>query len=270
MSKHNILTEEEFTGHIPNKRMLTFLEDYLIKTGAKRSEINILDWGCGRGKDVLWLKEEGYNAFGVDIDPEPIQNGENLFREKGYSDPGLSLIDHYGRTNFLDNYFHFIFSNQVFEHINNIELVAAEFQRITTKSGMGYHVYPAHRYIVEGHLFMPFIHWLPKNQLRKYLIFAYVLFGCEPKWQELKKKGLMQKTETYYSYSVNKTFYRTYSHIRKIFEKNGFVVNFETINNPKLSKYGLLHKLTHHRLSRKVIDYSLVTFKSVELLVTKL
>jgi ubiquinone/menaquinone biosynthesis C-methylase UbiE len=270
MSKHNILTEAEFAEHIPNTRMLAFLEDYCSKKNAKRREVNVLDWGCGRGKDVLWLKEEGYNAFGVDIDPEPIQNGEDLFRKKGYSEPGLSLIDHRGRTIFPDNYFHFVFSNQVFEHITDIEVIAKEFQRITEKSGMGYHAYPAHRYIVEGHLFMPFVHWLPKNRSRKYLIIICILFGCEPKWKELNDKNLMGKAKIYYSYSVNKTFYRKYSDIRKIFETNGFAVNFDTINNPKLSKYRLLHKLTHYRLSRKVIDYLLLTFKSVELLLTKL
>lgn len=270
MAKHTILTETEFAGHIPNRRMLTFLEEYRSKTGANSKDINVLDWGCGRGEDVLWLKEEGYNAFGVDVDAEPIQNGKNLFREKGYTDPGLSLIDPSGRTNFPDKYFHVIFSNLVFEHITNMELIAAEFQRITAISGIGYHVYPAHRHIVERHLFMPFIHWLPKNWLRKYFIFTCVLLGCEPKWEELNKKGLMHMTKTYYTYSANKTFYRKYSDIRTIFENNGFAVHFETSNNPQLNKYRILNKLTQYRLSRKVVDYSLLTFSNVELLLTKL
>ncbi|UCC21301.1 MAG: methyltransferase domain-containing protein, partial [Promethearchaeota archaeon] len=37
--------------------------------------MKILDFGCGRGLFVLWLKEHGYNAYGIDIDPIPIKNG---------------------------------------------------------------------------------------------------------------------------------------------------------------------------------------------------
>jgi SAM-dependent methyltransferase len=270
MSKHDILTEKEFSEYVPNKRVLYYLTDYSKTSGLKNSEINVLDWGCGRGKDVLWLREEGYNAFGVDIDPEPIQNGMNLFYMKGYNESVLNLIDHTAKTQFPDSFFHFIFSNQVFEHISDLELVATEFRRITAKGGVGYHVYPAHRYITERHLCMPFVHWLPKNRLRKYLIFAYVGLGQEPNWNELSDYNIVRKTETYFKYSVNKTYYRKYYNVKRLFEDKSFKVTFETINHPILKQYRLVYWLANTNLCRSLVNHLLLTFKMVELLVGKL
>lgn len=236
MSKHSILTEEEFQKFTPNRRTLNYIEACRKKKGLKREEMNILDWGCGRGREVLWLRKEGYNAYGIDIDNEPINNGIGLFKVKGYEDSTLRLLSSDGKTDFPNDYFHFTFSNQVFEHICNIESVVLEIGRITIDGGIGFHVYPAHKYIVEGHLFMPFIHWLPKNMLRNYLIIIYVILGKEPHWQELNDIKFIEKVNIYYQYSINKTFYRKYSNVKRVFQKNGFHVSFETINNPKLKK----------------------------------
>ena len=270
MSKNLILTEEEFSTFKPNKNTLNYIETYRKKNGLKRAEMNILDWGCGRGREVLWLRKEGYNAYGIDIDNGPISNGIGLFKAKGYEDSTLRLLSSDGKTDFPDDYFHFTFSNQVFEHVRNIESVAAEINRITMDEGMGFHVYPAHKYIIEGHLFMPFIHWLPKNMLRKSLITIYVILGKEPHWPELKDAKIKEKVNTYYQYSINKTFYRNYYNVKKVFQRNGFGVSFETINNPKLKNYKVLCRFTNYSLSKLMINYLLLNFRSVELLIRKL
>ena len=182
MPRNDSLTEEEFAAFTPNKRTIHCIETYREKTNLEKREMNVLDWGCGRGETTLWLKEQGYNVYGADIDVIPIRNGIGLFRSKGYDDSILSLITPDGKTDFPDSFFHFIFSCQVFEHISNLELVAAEMARVTMKDGVGFHIYPAHRRIIEGHLHMPIVHWLPKNNLRRLLIGIYVFFGLEPRW----------------------------------------------------------------------------------------
>ncbi|MFC1665513.1 class I SAM-dependent methyltransferase, partial [Pseudomonadota bacterium] len=185
MSKIKPLTDEEFVAFSLSPRTLEFIEDYRIGNGLKKEDMNILDWGCGRGRSVLWLREQGYNAFGLDVGEEVINNGLQLFRVKGYTDSVLRLLMPDGRADFQDNYFHYTFSNQVFEHVRDIDSVAGEIARVTKVGGIGFHVYPSHRRIVEGHLYMPFVHWMPKNVMRKYLVALYVLVGIEPKWQFL-------------------------------------------------------------------------------------
>jgi 2-polyprenyl-3-methyl-5-hydroxy-6-metoxy-1,4-benzoquinol methylase len=43
--------------------------------GISCLDLRVLDWGCGRGTTVAKLVEMGFDAYGVDIDPEPIKNG---------------------------------------------------------------------------------------------------------------------------------------------------------------------------------------------------
>jgi SAM-dependent methyltransferase len=231
--------------------------------------MNILDWGCGRGRTVLWLKTQGYNAFGTDIDPIPIQNGIELFISKGYDNSILKLLSSEGKTDFPDNFFDFIISDQVFEHVSNLESVAAENRRILKKEGVGLHIYPAHKYIVEGHLFMPFIHWLLKNFLRKGLIAAFVLIGKEPHWTEVNNLSIKEKTKVYYQYSINKTFYRNYTSVKKTFENEGFDVKFVTIDDQKFINHNFFGKFTKIIQLKPILNILLLNFVSVKLFITK-
>lgn len=268
-SKHDILTEEEFSTFTPNERLVHYLDSYRRKRNLREREINVLDWGCGRGRETLWLREHGYNAYGIDIDPEPIRNGLYLFQEKGYEASSLVLVSPEGKTDFPDNFFHFTFSNEVFEHVEHMESVAAEIARITASDGMGYHAYPAHRHIVEVHLLMPFLHWLPKNRLRKYFIFVCVCLGREPRWRETENSRLTDKVGMYYKYSNTGTYYRSYSHVRRVFEDNGFIVSFETIRHPRVQNNRLIGKLANFNASEPLVNHLLLTFKSCELLLHK-
>ncbi|KKN16848.1 hypothetical protein LCGC14_0971830 [marine sediment metagenome] len=199
------------------------------KHKISRKDVKILDYGCGKGESVTWFKERGYNnTYGVDINPIVIRNGLTLLSEKGYSRKSLELLDKNGKTSFPENYFDFVFSNQVFEHIEDINKVINEIFRITKENGEGFHLFPAKWGPLEGHLFMPFIHWLPKNHFRKFLIFFFVSIGLEPRyprWKETINENKKKRTEIYYNYSVNKTFYRDSSELEGVFRKFNFHVS---------------------------------------------
>jgi ubiquinone/menaquinone biosynthesis C-methylase UbiE len=270
VSKHNILTEQEFLEFkFKHKRTLQYIETYRKENNLLKKDMNILDWGCGRGRETLWLRENGYNAYGVDIDEKPINNGIALFKAYGYDPLVLSLITLNNKTKFPENYFHFTYSNQVFEHVSNIESVANEIRRITRNNGAGFHVFPAHKCIQEGHLFMPFVHWLPKNKLRKYFISFYVIFGKEPFWPALDKSNIKNKINTYYQYSINKTFYRKYSDLKSVFERWDFHVRSEIINSPHIKNHKYFGKLSNFKLIGDAIHYLLRNYKTIELFITK-
>ena len=270
MNKHSVLTKEEIADFSIEPEVLRYIEMNRLKLNLRKNEMNILDWGCGRGRSVTWLRKKGYNAFGVDIDPEPILNGKEFFQKNGLvHEKLLSLINQDGSINFPDDFFHFIFSEQVFEHISDLEIVASEMQRVTTTYGVGFHCYPGNRYIVEGHLFMPFVHWLPKNKIRKWLIFFFLLLGIDPKWQDLQGKNIFQKTQICFDYSVKKTYYRNYQDIKRLFWKKGFEVEFVTINHPKVGKVRIFCSLLKFWPFYSLLNYLLLTFKAVELHITK-
>jgi len=204
------------------------------------------------------------------VDPGPIQNGIPLYKKMGYCDSILSMIDARGKTRFSNDFFHFIFSNQVLEHVRDMEAVASELRRITAWHGVGYHIYPGHRRPVEGHLFMPFIHWLPKNRIRKYVILICVSLGIEPKWESVKDRNFKDKANVYFRYSVNKTYYRKYADVAKIFEKLDFLAHYEMTHYSKAKENKAIQWLSKSHRVGQLIHHLLLTFRSVELITTKL
>lgn len=135
--------------------------------------------GCGLA--VTWLPERGYNAFGVEIDPIAIGHGKAILESQGHDVPHLlSHINDDCIVSFPDNHFHFVFSTQVLEHIENMDLIASKIYRVTIPGGQGLHIYPSHHHINEAHLTMPLVHWLPKNKVRKAAIFLYTFCGIQP------------------------------------------------------------------------------------------
>ncbi len=51
-------------------------------------------------------------------------------------------------------------------------------------------------------------------------------------WERLENKSNTEKTDEYYQYNINSTYYRSISKIKKILTNAGFKVNFDTINPP--------------------------------------
>lgn len=268
MTKHDLLTEDELRRFALNPRTRTYLERFARESGRSPAEIRVLDWGCGRGRTVLALRELGWNAWGVDIDPEPVGNGLPLLRERGLPADVLRVLDAEGRAPYPDGAFDFICSDQVFEHVRDLDAVVEEQRRLLAPGGAGFHQYPGHRYLVEGHLHMPLVHWLPKSsRLRRAAIGLFVRMGREPRWAWLEGRGAREKTDAYYDYTVEHTFYRTYREVRRSFERRGFRVTFETINHPGLAAYPGLGRVARTPALRPLLSRILLTFKGVELFV---
>lgn len=269
MAKHDMLLEEEFAAYKAPVKAVQQLNMFLVSQGKTAQQVRVLDWGCGRGRFVLWLRDLGFDAYGVDIDPEPIKNGLPLFEKKGHHNQPLSLISPDGRTEYEDGFFDFIMTDNVLEHVSNLEKVVAEIDRLTSKNGGGYHIFPAQRQFKEGHLFMPLVHWLPEGKLRKSVIRNCVKMGKEPHWSEVKDLSLEDKTQVYYDYSTDHIFYRPCKSIRDQFMRHGFKVNYLSLQNPVVQKHKILGPLVRLSVTKPVVNWLLLTFKQVELLIRR-
>jgi 2-polyprenyl-3-methyl-5-hydroxy-6-metoxy-1,4-benzoquinol methylase len=185
------------------------------------SDFRVLDWGCGRGRHVCFLLSQSIAAYGVDIDQNAISQAKNLFEQNNWDfNKCLQVIPQNNQTDFPDEFFDFVFSDQVIEHVRDLESMARELNRITKNDGLQVHRWPAKYQVIEPHLFMPFIHWVPKGFLRYFLILFFVFLGKEPAWEELNGKSVWAKATTYSDYSHQKTYYRTLSTVAKLFNKN--------------------------------------------------
>lgn len=231
MSNNDLLTEAELASYRPNSIMLDRIERCRAAFDVARKDFRVLDWGCGRGKMVLWLRERGYDAVGVDIDPKSFANGADLFRSKGYVvEQCLLGLGPGGIAPQADSSIHFVASWQTLEHVRDLDRVAAEWGRVTVDGGAGLHIYPPHRRLVEGHLFMPFVHWLPKNATRRWLIGLCVCLGIEPDWWPSERIRWREKVRTYFRYSVEETFYRAPEEIRACLTAKGFELEFVDVH----------------------------------------
>jgi SAM-dependent methyltransferase len=104
----------------------------------------ILDFGCGRGERVQEYRDAGFKAFGVDI---------AIGKESDY----LHIIDTKKgyRIPFPEETFDFVFSESVFEHVQNYSDAVAEIWRVLKPDGFSLHFFPPKWKPIESHVFIP-------------------------------------------------------------------------------------------------------------------
>jgi SAM-dependent methyltransferase len=260
------LTEAEFATFRPNIEVLRYLEGTRQRLGLQRYEMNVLDWGSGRGEYVAWLRDAGYNAFGAEIRQEAAERGRKLLQSHGHDYARvIAPISANSETALPADFFHFVFTHYVLEHVADIDAVTREVARVTAPGGCGFHVYPGPLRPIEPHLFMPFVHWLPKNMSRKWMIAAFVACGIEPKWGWLAEATRGRKTQAYYEFCNNETFYRSFRDVRRSFTQRGFAVTPVSAEHPSLRRLRVLPSA----LRKSVVELPVRLFQTVEILVRK-
>ena len=260
--KQNVLTEVEYNNYKKFERILKYVEILRKKLRIEREKFNILEWGCGRGENVIWLKELGYNAFGVEVNSNYIKNCHFLLKKKGYNKSILNLIDNDGKTKFSDDQFHFIFSKQVFEHVNNLKVVISEISRITKKNCLGYHSFPPKRRLIEGHLKMPLINQIKNDNIIKLIICFFIILGIHPHSKALNGYKIGRKVDIYLQYLKTKVYYRRNEKIANFFSKFNFKVYYDIIY---LKRFRNTFKFFN-----SIINFIILNFVHVNLLSIKL
>ncbi|HLJ28091.1 MAG TPA: class I SAM-dependent methyltransferase [Candidatus Angelobacter sp.] len=102
----------------------------------------VLDFGCGQGRAVNWLRHLGHNVVGCDIIPAKIPS-ENL-----------RMMEN-GRIPFDDDYFDLVISEQVFEHVKDYDTAIREVHRVLKPGGITMHLFPARYWLAEPHVLVP-------------------------------------------------------------------------------------------------------------------
>jgi SAM-dependent methyltransferase len=266
LSYDSQLTEPEYGTFRPNAEVVRYLELTRERLGLERGEMNVLDWGSGRGEYVARLRDAGYNAFGVEVRKEVSERGRAMLEARGHDFARLiTIIPASGDTGLPPDFFHFVFTHYVLEHVADIDAVTKEIARVTAPGGCGFHVYPGKLRPIEPHLFMPFVHWLPKNPVRKWAISVCLACGIEPKWGWLATAAFGKKAQAYYEYCINETFYRSFREVRHSFSKMGFVVTPVSADHSALHRLAVLPAV----LKKVLVELPVMLFQTVEILVHK-
>ncbi|MBI5251013.1 MAG: class I SAM-dependent methyltransferase [Desulfomonile tiedjei] len=121
-------------------------------------EHRILDFGTGAGTMVYALRKLGYNAFGTDIVP-PSPNVWKRLSHGRLCDSckvPLTVIDTtLYRLPYEDDFFDFVVSVEVMEHVQDHGTAFAEIRRVLKPGGKSFHSFPTRYRIIEPHVSVP-------------------------------------------------------------------------------------------------------------------
>lgn len=125
------------------------------------AETRALDYGCGAGHIVTRLRERGVEACGCDVFYEGGDYSSQV--QQDHFARGIVRRIEDGRIPFPDASFDFVTSNQVFEHVADLDAVLAEIARVMKPGGRLLCLFPDRGVWREGHCGVPFLHWFPKR-----------------------------------------------------------------------------------------------------------
>ncbi len=145
--------------HINHQYVLDFCERQ--KKASSGGSFAALDYGCGKGETVIAGRGRGLEIFGA----EAFYEGSNIRPDVEASGLFGTVIREIkdGRLDFPDGFFDVVTSNQVFEHVTDLDAVLDEINRVLKPGGVTLHLFPSRDVMREGHCGIPFIHWFPKN-----------------------------------------------------------------------------------------------------------
>jgi SAM-dependent methyltransferase len=187
-----------------------FVQRYLARQLERRSDretVRVIDIGCGRGDTVAWLRAQGWDAYGIDISPEYIQRGRDYLARIGEDPARLQVINDDFSYPFGDSMFDVVLSDQVIEHVADLDRFASEVARISAPGAGGLHIWDAKWRPVESHLRSPFVHWLPKGPLRRAAVAAALRCGLAAPY--FTQFTFRDRVEIFHRFSEHETFYRS-------------------------------------------------------------
>jgi SAM-dependent methyltransferase len=198
--------------HVNHLFLLNVIDQY----EKKNNSLVVLDFGCGAGEIVKSARLKKINAYGADVFHSGPVIPNRLAKENLMGDVIREIID--DTLQFPAETFDLVISNQVFEHVPNLDKSLKEICRVLKTDGVLYALFPAKNVFREGHTGIPFLHWFPKNRIRYYYALGMRRLGFG--------KGLSDKAITprewvdkKINYIDKKTYYRSAKEIRSLFNK---------------------------------------------------
>jgi len=258
--KHDLLSQND-AEEVTLSPFVYDILSYLVEGQRDKSLIRILDLGCGRGATVFNLRQSGFCAFGLEVDSSVVSQSVQLFSEYGFDHSRLLRVATPGeRWPFEDSFFDVVISDQVFEHVGPLDEVLKELTRVTRLGGIGFHRYPARWIKIEPHVFVPYVHWLPKwSWLRRLWLLSY--YPRLPKWHGQNEMSKDQRLHQFLDYLQFKTYYRSLYYVVSSLRACGHYVRLsDNHRSPKGLPARLKSQLRKLRRS---------SFESVELVTIK-
>jgi SAM-dependent methyltransferase len=158
------LIDDLFVAVVENIEMskLSVMVGHVKKLTKGKKNIRILDYGCGGGLLLTYLRILGYkNIIGVDVRSYQSMNQLNILH--GSMGLGSDTFFTYDGTQlpFNDASFDVIISQQVLEHVQNVDSYFLECKRVLFPKGKMLLDFPHRLVPFDTHTRMWFVHYFP-------------------------------------------------------------------------------------------------------------
>jgi len=197
--------------------MHSILKKNLNKNGFNNGA-KILDVGCGNGELVSFMRQNDYDAFGIDIefkDGKHISTllNQGIIKKVEIGDKTRTTLrsgDEYAWPDF-NFLFDVIVSRAVIEHVQNLEEFVNSSKSILKQGGICIHYFPSKYSIIEPHIGVPFGGVFTNKTWIKLMCLLGLCFKTN--------RGNGEKA---YLYMLSSTAYRRQSEIDMLFKQGGF------------------------------------------------
>jgi SAM-dependent methyltransferase len=132
--------------------------------------MQILDLGCGRGEQMVYMKGLGFQISGCDINSDHLEIARSALQGLDGSCVEVRLSKVPTELPFETGRFHAVYANGVFEHCAELPPLFAEVSRVLAPGGIFLVAFPLRSVVIEPHLGLPFVHWFPKGPAQRLMI----------------------------------------------------------------------------------------------------
>jgi SAM-dependent methyltransferase len=134
------------------------------------SRTQVLDLGCGKGEQMVYMKGLGFQMSGCDVMSDRLEAARSALAGPEGPSVDVRLSKVATELPFETGRFHAVYSNGVFEHCAELPTLFAEVWRVLAPGGVFLAAFPLRSVVVEPHLGLPFVHWFSKGRMQRFVI----------------------------------------------------------------------------------------------------
>jgi SAM-dependent methyltransferase len=267
--------------HVAHLHLLSVINSEMLRL-KESPVVRILDLGCGDGHLIAYLFENlgplfpsrSIEIYGHDVsDYEAANDGEtyqarNFLRERFPSVPWEKFVQMISATDqwpYPDGFFDVIVSNQVLEHLEDMDFFFGEAFRTLKEGGVAANLFPFVHHFQEGHLHLPLVHKIRNFHCLKSMIKVLSAVGLGDFKTTGKRRGMTldHYSEHYADFLRQCTYYITYQQARALAKKHHLRISLKYspgFYTQKLRRMLRLGLKDHYRPEGSVISECLSVF----------
>jgi SAM-dependent methyltransferase len=267
---------------ITHLHLLAVINTELARFAPDR-RLRILDAGCGDGKLISFLTralpllhpERQFEVYGYDVYDHGVQAEKFMSRTVEMLSLEHPQIAWEERTRaiaidepwpYAGEFFDVIVSNQVLEHVGDLDGFFVQLSRALRWGGFSAHLFPLKSCVWEGHLNLPLAHRIQNHDfLRRYIrLLSSLGLGKYREQRNANGITLEEYAERHADYIQHLTSYVGYAEVCRLAKRSGLRVSFRYTQEfyfQKLRQLLRLQSRYQYRQRRSAVrDWLAVTF----------